>query len=173
MGEIRDFFLHEARAIQQGGPEYVYSAEWLGIYWPHDEYIFIKMTAEGRLDDFYREAGALLNDAAAAQRLERGQVELLAEAVRVNHVLVNQPFADADLVVETDQQSAGILPGGPQRRGHPFTPQAEHDPHQPARAKPRRFPDVVPRDRLVGKQERRIPLRPCAGAVSLELAGHY
>ena len=28
-------------------------------------------------------------------------IELLSEAVRLNHVLVNQPFADADLVVET------------------------------------------------------------------------
>ncbi len=65
LGEIRDFFLHEARAIQNGGAEYVYSAEWLGIYWPHDEYIFIKMTAEGRLADFYREAGGLLNKVVA------------------------------------------------------------------------------------------------------------
>ncbi len=100
LGEIRDFFLHEARAIQQGGPEYVYSAEWLGIYWPHDEYIFIKMTADGRLDDFYREAGVLLNDA-AARSVSSEDIELLSEAVRLNHVLVNQPFADADLVVET------------------------------------------------------------------------
>jgi radical SAM superfamily enzyme YgiQ (UPF0313 family) len=100
LAEIRDFFLDEARAIQQGGPEYVYSAEWLGIYWPHDEYIFIKMTAEGRLDEFYREAGALLNGAAACGG-SSDDIELLSEAVHVNHLLVNQPFADADLVVET------------------------------------------------------------------------
>jgi hypothetical protein len=100
LGEIRDFFLHEARAIQQGGPEYVYSAEWLGIYWPHDEYIFIKMTAEGRLADFYREAGDLLNKV-VARSAAGDNVALLAEAVRVNHLLVNQPFADDDLAVET------------------------------------------------------------------------
>ena len=100
LAEIRDFFLDEARAIQRGGPEYVYSAEWLGIYWPHDEYIFIKMTAEDRLNDFYREAGALLNDAAACSA-SSDDIELLSEAVHVNHMLVNQPFADADLVVET------------------------------------------------------------------------
>ena len=34
LGEIRDFFLHEARAIQHGGSEYVFSKEYLGIYWP-------------------------------------------------------------------------------------------------------------------------------------------
>ena len=100
LGDIRDFFLQEARAIQQGGPEYVYSAEWLGIYWPHDEYIFIKMTAEGRLADFYREAAELLNKT-LARGAASDDVALLAEAVRVNHLLVNQPFADDDLVVET------------------------------------------------------------------------
>jgi tRNA A37 methylthiotransferase MiaB len=100
LGEIRDFFLHEARAIQQGGAEYVYSAEWLGIYWPHDEYIFVKMTAEGRLADFYHEAGDLLNKV-MARKAAGDDLGLLAEAVRVNHLLVNQPFADDDLVVET------------------------------------------------------------------------
>ena len=100
LGEIRDFFLQQARSIQGGGAEYVYSAEWLGIYWPHDEYIFIKMTADGRLDSFYREAGALLS-AAATYSVLSDDIELLSEAVRLNHVLVNQPFADADLVIET------------------------------------------------------------------------
>jgi hypothetical protein len=101
LGEIRDFFLREARSIQNGGPEYVYSAEWLGIYWPQDEYIFIKMSAEKRLDDFYAEAGALLR-----RCILRGgdddEAELLAEAVRVNRLLANQPSEVDDLVVKTD-----------------------------------------------------------------------
>ena len=100
LGEIRDFFLREGRAIQQGGAEYMYSEEWLGIYWPHDEYIFIKMTAEGRFADFYREADGLLNEI-AARRAPEADIELLAEAVRVNYLLVNQPFAGDDLAVET------------------------------------------------------------------------
>jgi len=101
LGEIRDFFLHEARSIQNGGPEYVYSAEWLGIYWPQDEYIFIKMSAEKRLDEFYGEAGALLRS-----RFLHGatddEAELLAEAVRVNRLLLNQPFEVDDLVVKAE-----------------------------------------------------------------------
>lgn len=101
LSEIRNFFLREARSIQNGGPEYVFSAEWLGIYWPQDEYIFIKMSAEKRLDDFYGEAGALLR-----RHILRGgdddKAELLAEAVRVNRLLVNQPSEVEDLVVKTD-----------------------------------------------------------------------
>ena len=42
----------------------------------------------------------LLNDA-AARSVSSEDIEPLSEAVRLNHVLVNQPFADADLVVET------------------------------------------------------------------------
>jgi radical SAM superfamily enzyme YgiQ (UPF0313 family) len=60
LGEIRDFFVDSARAIQAGGPEYVYSREWLGIYWPADEYVFIRLTAERKLDCFYDEARAVL-----------------------------------------------------------------------------------------------------------------
>ena len=48
------FFEREALSMQQGGPEYVYSKDWLGIYWPADEYVFIKLTAENKLAPFYR-----------------------------------------------------------------------------------------------------------------------
>src|SRR4029078_11150470 len=37
LAEIRDFFDDFAKQIQAGGPEYVYSQEWLGIYWPAGE----------------------------------------------------------------------------------------------------------------------------------------
>ena len=47
------------KSIQQGGSEYVFSKEYLGIYWPADEYIFVKLTAEGKFDAFYAEAGKL------------------------------------------------------------------------------------------------------------------
>ena len=55
-----EFFEREALSMQQGGPEYVYSKEWLGIYWPADEYAFIKLTSENKLAAFYEEAGRLL-----------------------------------------------------------------------------------------------------------------
>ena len=66
LGAIRDFFLAEARAIQEGAPEYVFSEQYLGIYWPADEYMFIKLTAEKQFDEFYRQAGRLLKRAIGA-----------------------------------------------------------------------------------------------------------
>lgn len=99
LGRIRDFFIAEARAIQDGAPEYVFSEEYLGIYWPADEYIFIKLTAEKELGDFYREAGRLLKrvtGAADGAPLER----VLGDALRLNQALVKQPFVRDDAVIE-------------------------------------------------------------------------
>ena len=42
-----------------------------------------------------------MSAAAARYSVLSDNIELLSEAVRLNHVLVNEPFADADLVIET------------------------------------------------------------------------
>jgi hypothetical protein len=62
LSHIYKFFIKEAESIQGGGEEYVYSKEWLGIYWPADEYMFIYLTVEKKWDQFYKEASILLRD---------------------------------------------------------------------------------------------------------------
>lgn len=98
VAEINEFFESEARSIQQGGPEYVFSKEYLGIFWPADEYIFVKLTAEGKFDAFYEEAGRLLGETLRA-RSANLPMEIVEQAVRLNHALVHQPFARGDLKV--------------------------------------------------------------------------
>jgi radical SAM superfamily enzyme YgiQ (UPF0313 family) len=98
LAEINAFFESEAASIQQGGAEYVFSKEYLGIYWPADEYIFVKLTAEGKFDDFYGEAGKLLAETVSA-RHSGLPMEVIDEAIRLNHALVNQPFARTDVKV--------------------------------------------------------------------------
>ena len=61
--EINSFFHKEAQNIQEGGPEYVYSKDWLQIYWPADEYVFIKLTAEDKFSEFYAEAESIMINA--------------------------------------------------------------------------------------------------------------
>jgi radical SAM superfamily enzyme YgiQ (UPF0313 family) len=104
---IRDMFLREAESIQGGGGEYVFSEDWLGIYWPADEYIFIKLTAEKSFSEFYREAAQLLSsligDGPGAEMMPA-----LEEAVAVNHALVRQPFIADDLVLETEYDIIGF-----------------------------------------------------------------
>lgn len=97
IGGVRDFFVERARDIQAGGPEYVYSRDWLGIYWPADEYVFIRLTAERTLDRFYDEARAVLDGMlAAGSAVPRAALD---DAVTVNRALVKQPHAGDDVIV--------------------------------------------------------------------------
>jgi radical SAM superfamily enzyme YgiQ (UPF0313 family) len=98
LAEINAFFHAEASSIQQGGPEYVFSREYLGIYWPADEFIFVRLTAERKVDAFYAEAGKLLHEVVSAHGAGL-PIEIIDEAVRLNHALVHQPFAKSDLEV--------------------------------------------------------------------------
>ena len=110
LGEIRDFFIEEAERIQGGAAEYVFSKEYLGIYWPADEYIFIKLTAEKKFGEFYRQAGELLTELAALHDQPRvGKV--LDEALRLNRALVKQPLAQEDEVVELSCDLMGFYTG--------------------------------------------------------------
>jgi len=98
---INEFFMEESRAIQKGGPEYVYSKDWLGIYWPADEYVFIKLTSEGRFDEFYEEAGRHLMEITRAHGAG-APLDILREALKLNRVLIKQPYVSTDLTIETD-----------------------------------------------------------------------
>jgi radical SAM superfamily enzyme YgiQ (UPF0313 family) len=127
LGGIRDFLMAEARSIQRGGPEYVHAPEWLDIYWPADEYVFIKLTAEGGLDDFYAEGGRLIQDVTGARG---APAEAIADAVRLNHALIKQPFVRDDLEVTVEFDVLGLytdaLQGGRNelRAGEPLRSRA-------------------------------------------------
>jgi radical SAM superfamily enzyme YgiQ (UPF0313 family) len=99
LAQVRAFFLKEARSIQNGGPEYVQSKEWLNIWWPADEYILIKLVVEDRLDMFYQEAETLLTRFLRDRRLELTPA-LLYESVLLNRSLIKKPFQTKDLDLE-------------------------------------------------------------------------
>jgi radical SAM superfamily enzyme YgiQ (UPF0313 family) len=112
---VRELFEHEALSMQNGGPEYVYSKEWLGIHWPADEYMFIKLTAENKLPAFYQEAGRLL-PAMIDQSwpLLEGAVR---EAIKLNAALISQPFVRDDITIVTRYNILEFCDG--LRRGAP------------------------------------------------------
>ncbi|HTE83050.1 MAG TPA: radical SAM protein, partial [Reyranella sp.] len=99
IGGINAFFESEAKAIQQGGSEYVFSKEYLNIFWPADEYIFVKLTHEGKFDAFYQEAGKLLAETLSARHAGL-PMDVIEEAIKLNHALVHQPFAKTNLKVK-------------------------------------------------------------------------
>jgi hypothetical protein len=112
---VRELFEREALSMQHGGPEYVYSKEWLGIHWPADEYMFIKLTAENKLPAFYEEAGRLL-PAMIDQSwpLLEGAVR---EAIKLNAALISQPFVRDDVTILTRYNILEFCDG--LRRGAP------------------------------------------------------
>jgi radical SAM superfamily enzyme YgiQ (UPF0313 family) len=112
---VREFFEREALSMQQGGPEYVYSKDWLGIYWPADEYMFIELTSKGRLAAFYEEAGRLLPGMIdQSWPLLDGAVR---EAIKLNAALISQPFVPDDITIATRYNILEFCDG--LRRGTP------------------------------------------------------
>jgi radical SAM superfamily enzyme YgiQ (UPF0313 family) len=96
---INAFFESESRSIQKGGAEYVFSKEYLNIFWPADEYIFVKLTHGGKFDAFYQEAGKLLAETLSARHAGL-PMDVIDEAIKLNHALVHQPFAKTNLKVK-------------------------------------------------------------------------
>ncbi|MBI2870511.1 MAG: radical SAM protein [Candidatus Omnitrophica bacterium] len=96
LASVRHFFLEKARDIQKGGAEYCQSRAWLGIWWPADEYILIKLSREKQLDAFYREAERLLGSFLEEHHLGLPSA-ILKEAVQLNRELIKQPFHTTDL----------------------------------------------------------------------------
>jgi radical SAM superfamily enzyme YgiQ (UPF0313 family) len=100
LAEIKRFFNQTARDIQNGGPEYVHSAQWLDIFWPADEYALIKLCVENKLATFYQEAEGLLTDFLKARFLQLPP-RLLHEAVELNGKLIKLPFQTENLEFDT------------------------------------------------------------------------
>lgn len=93
--EIKNFFREKARAIQQGDVEYCAAPEWLNIWWPADEYIFIKLVREGKIAEFYVEAERAISKFFAEQAREF-DAQLLHECTDFNRRLIKEPFQDSD-----------------------------------------------------------------------------
>ncbi|MGE5514954.1 MAG: B12-binding domain-containing radical SAM protein [Bacteroidota bacterium] len=115
LAEIRDFFISEALRMQHGGVDYTHAPDWLNIYWPTDEYVYIKLTVDKTVERFYAEAGALL--AQLVRDAGGGELELgaLEDAVRLNAALLHQPFVfdDTDITLGHNvwQYYQGVLNG--------------------------------------------------------------
>lgn len=115
IAEIVSFFESEARSIQAGGPEYYPAPQYLDVFWPHDEYVFIRLNIERRLEAFYAEA----HDIASALLQARGLAEpaWLAEAIDLNRTLLRTPFFHGSASVECGaniyEYYTGVLRGVP------------------------------------------------------------
>lgn len=98
LSRIHSFFEVKALDIQSGGEEYCYSREWLGIWWPADEYALIELVSGGKFPEFYAEAEKVLLGFAKDSALFPA---MLKDALHLNRALLKIPFVDGDLEVKT------------------------------------------------------------------------
>jgi hypothetical protein len=117
LADVQDFFATESASIQAGGYELVYGKDFLGIWWPADEYMFIKLTAEKKLDTFFAEAQRRLREIMTGHGSSL-PLDMIDDAVKLNRALLSQPhqFDDIALTLDHDvwRYFRGVLNGLPE-----------------------------------------------------------
>ena len=98
LGEQRAFCLDFAERLQRGEGEYVLSSDWLGSHWTVDEFLFIKLCLDGRLDELHREAEEILAALLPADDVDARTK--LADAIQLNRGRLREPLADGVVGVE-------------------------------------------------------------------------
>jgi radical SAM superfamily enzyme YgiQ (UPF0313 family) len=93
--EIRDCFINKANDMQNGGVEHIQSKEWLNIWWPTDEYIFIKLVKENKIKEFYNECELMLIK--ILEKNENFSKELVHQCIELNFALLKIPFDSSEL----------------------------------------------------------------------------
>ncbi|MCX6811964.1 MAG: B12-binding domain-containing radical SAM protein [Candidatus Berkelbacteria bacterium] len=104
---INSFFINKAKAIQNGEEEFCESKQWLNIWWPADELMFIKLCTEDTLAQFYQEARRAIEDYLDRLKIsDYGSV--LEEAIVLNQNLVRLPFQNEDLDIKLGHNIADV-----------------------------------------------------------------
>jgi radical SAM superfamily enzyme YgiQ (UPF0313 family) len=93
---LRTLFRERAQAVQAGEPDYMPSQEWLNLWWPMDQFAFIQLATQEKLDDFYGEVEVILSQFLDEAGLEFSSL-LLHESLTLNQGLLRLPFKFSDL----------------------------------------------------------------------------
>ena len=107
LNECNDFFEKEAYSVQNGEEEYKYSKEYLGIYWPQDEYLFIELVLKNKMNLFYKECFALFKSLLESKGYSNEEIKFLKDSIKLNSSLIKKPFVKKNLTVRlcSDQYS--------------------------------------------------------------------
>ena len=93
------FFENQASFIQKGGEEYKYSKEYLGIYWPQDEYLFIELVLNKKINKFYEECFVLFREKLKKKGFSKEDINIFKESIKLNSSLIKKPFVKKDLEI--------------------------------------------------------------------------
>lgn len=98
ISKINSAFIDKAKDIEKGNGEYMSSKKWLNIWWPIDEYIFIKLFRERKIKKFYQEAETVIDNFLKINKIEL-PVGLLTDAIKFNQALIRLPFKENDFEI--------------------------------------------------------------------------
>jgi radical SAM superfamily enzyme YgiQ (UPF0313 family) len=92
LNEINCLMIEKAMLIQKGDIEYMWDPALIDVYWPMDEYAFLKIVANGKISDLYAELQKLIAkvievDAAIDSNRER----VILNSISLNEMLLNLP----------------------------------------------------------------------------------
>jgi radical SAM superfamily enzyme YgiQ (UPF0313 family) len=100
ISKIRKYFFDSALKIQNGGPEYKFSKEWLNIWWPHDEYMLLKLYKKNLVFDFYKESENLLLKQMITLDSKFSRFKnLISQSIMVNYEMLKLPKRDKNYEV--------------------------------------------------------------------------
>lgn len=103
LNELRQFFVNKAVNITEGGAEYCEAKDWLNIWWPADEYMFIKLVEDKKMSLFYEESHKLLTEISDNNSSILNK-KSLQNAIILNYQLLKIPFIvdDVEISLEYD-----------------------------------------------------------------------
>ncbi len=110
LAHIRDHFMSRAKEIQKGGAEYFYSKDWLGIWWPDDEYVLIQLATTDKLSYFYEEASTLLKTILFEREISNLDV-LIEDAILINQTSLKLPKKIEDIELELNHNIIELYNG--------------------------------------------------------------
>ena len=93
------FFENQASFIQKGGEEYKYSKKYLGIYWPQDEYLFIELVLNKKINKFYEECFVLFSQKLKKKGFSKEDINIFKESIKLNSSLIKKPFVKKDIEI--------------------------------------------------------------------------
>lgn len=117
LNAIYKFFVDKAKDIQNSSEaEYCASPEWLNIWWSVDEYIFIKLVVEKKMNNFYEEAYKVILSVLGRHKSLLPE-NMLEESIALNKILLRMPFRSCDDVINVSynifELYRGIITGEP------------------------------------------------------------
>ena len=92
--EIIESFYEHSNDITKGKPEFIHNKDWLDIFWPPGEYIYIKILKEDKFDLFYKESEKFIMkyDYKKIPNFDK----MISEVILLNKFLMRKPFESQD-----------------------------------------------------------------------------